>query len=95
MKRIEELTLLINQKLEFLDSDSALKASYHEETKTISIGDVTNGRVLHIPIENGHYLSFSILHKFEIKQLLSLFIEEDQKRIEQAIEFQETSFLFC
>jgi hypothetical protein len=95
MERIEKLILLINQKFELLDPDSTLKATYQEDLKTISIGDVTKGRILRIPIENSYYLSFPVLLTFEVKQLLDLFNEEDQKRIEQAIEFQETSFLLC
>lgn len=95
MERIEKLVLFINQKFELLNLDDALNATYQEELKTISIGDVTKGRVLRIPIECSYYLSFPILFEFEVKQLLDLFNEEDQKRIEQAIEFQKTSFLFC
>lgn len=95
MERIEKLVLFINQKFELLNLDDALNATYQEELKTISIGDVTKGRVLRIPIENSYYLSFPIQLEFEVKQLLDLFNEEDQKRIEQAIEFQKTSFLFC
>lgn len=95
MKQIEELLLLINQKLESFNPKSSLKATYHQEIKTISIGDITHGRVLQIPIENDYYLSFPILHMSEIKQLLSLFPAEDQKRIERTIVFQETSTLLC
>ncbi|HCL02246.1 MAG TPA: hypothetical protein DHW61_07510 [Lachnoclostridium phytofermentans] len=95
MERIEKLVLLINQKLDFLNSDNTIRATYQEEIKTISIGDVTNGRVLRIPIENEYFLSFPILLELEVKQLLSIFNEEDQKRIEHAIEFQKTSFLLC
>ncbi len=95
MKRIEELLSLINQKIKLLNSESTLRAIYLEEIKTISLGDVTHGRVLRIPIEDGYFLSFPVLLEFEINDLLSLFNEADQKRIKEAINLQKSSVLFC
>lgn len=93
MKQVQELLLQMNQKLECLNSNRDLKAIYQEGLNTISVGDVTHGRVLRIPIESGYYFSFPMILESEINQLTSLFSEEDQKRIDHAIKFQKTSFL--
>lgn len=93
MEKIELLLLSINQRLDSLDSENTLRAVYHEERKTISLGDVTNGRVLRIPLESGFYFRFPILLETKIHQLSNLFGEEDQMKIEQAINLRKTLLL--